>query len=229
MRLRFRLALWSALVFAFAISSATADPIIVVYHVQVTERMTWASNPIWEPFPQEFTLQMTFDPANASFDSYGPVWFSPIPLPGVSPPPDLTLTTNRYTAHGTFEENPYGSWNLFASATVYEYGWNAEWSYFRNTRLISNVPPGGWSPVFTPETFPGHLVLGPYNFDYGTSLFGSPPGSRTPETLSYRGFATLVDVHTAEPIPEPGTLALLGGGLAILARTRRRDTARLER
>lgn len=221
MNLHFPSMLSMALAFVCCTAPAMADPVTAIYRVNVLERMTWESNPIWHPFLQEFTLYMTFDPANAGDRTYGPVWFSTVPLPGVSPPAGLSLTTNRYTAHGRFDENPYGPLNLFASATQYEFGSNAEWTYFRNTRLITNVPTGDASLEFTAETFPAHLVLGPYNFDYGTSLFGHPAGSRPPETFDYRGLATLLEVTPTAPIPEPTTLALIGGALGIVACRRR--------
>ena len=178
---------------------------------------------MWEPSSQDFTLVLTFDPALGGARSYGPPSFSPVPLPGIAPPADLPLTTNRFTAHGTFAENPFGASNLFASATESRIDQSADWDYFSHTRLISNIPPGGVVPDFTAATFPDHLVLGsPFNFDYGTTLFETRPAIRLVGDLQYRGFASLVDVSVADPIPEPATLALVGCGLLLLARSRGR-------
>ena len=192
-----------------------AEPIVAVYQVQISGRMTWESNPIFEPFFQEFTLRMTFDPALGGDRTYGPVSFSEVPLPGVSAPGEVATTSS--TAHGQFEENPFGVANLFASAQESQVVDSGGLTYIRTRRLISNVPVD-FTPVFSPQTFPAHLVLGtPFNFDYGTSLFRT---GLTPVTINYRGFAELVAVNPPGPIPEPATMLLVGGGLAALARRR---------
>jgi len=205
-----------ALIAACSIAPVAAEPIRAVYQVEVSGRMTWESNPIWEPFFQQFTLLMTFDPALGGDRTYGPVSFSEVPLPGVSAPGHVVTVAG--TAHGQFEENPFGAPNLFASAAETQVGTEGG-DYFRTTRLISNVPVD-LAPVFSPETFPAHLVLAtPYNFDYSTSLFR--PGL-TPVTISYRGFGSLLAVNPQQPIPEPATMLLVGAGLAALGRRRLR-------
>jgi hypothetical protein len=88
--------------------------------------MTAESNPNFLPFEQEFILRMTFDPALADGQTYGPVRFSPVPLPSVAPPAGLPLTTNAFTAHGQFPENEDDPLNLFATATVYEFNITAQ-------------------------------------------------------------------------------------------------------
>lgn len=97
-----RLAVGSALIVACSIRPVAAEPILAVYHVQVSERMTWESNPIGEPFFQEFTLLMGFDPALGGDRTYGPVSFSEVPLPDVPAPGEVA--TNSSTAHGQFDE-----------------------------------------------------------------------------------------------------------------------------
>jgi hypothetical protein len=210
-----RLAVAVALIVGCCIHTVAAEPILAVYHVQVSERMTWESNPIWEPFFQEFSLLMRFDPALGGDRTYGPVSFSEVPLPDVPAPGEVA--TNSSTSHGQFEENPFGATNLFASAAENQIGMEGG-TYFRTTRLISNVPVD-FTPVFSPDTFPAHLVLGAPNFDYGTSLFRT---GLTPVTLNYRGVATLLAINPPEPIPEPATVLLVGGGLVALARRRLR-------
>jgi hypothetical protein len=215
MTIRVRLLVACALIVASFTSPVAAEPILAVYQVHVSGRMTWESNPSFEPFPRDFTLRMTFDPALGGDRTYGPVSFSEVPLPGVSAPGEVE--TSSSTAHGQFEENPYGATNLFASAAEHQVINAGGVFYLRATRLISNEPVD-FAPVFSPETFPAHLVLGtPFNFDYGTSLFRE---GLTPVTINYQGSATLVAVNPPEPIPEPATMLLVGGGLAALVRRR---------
>ena len=214
MSMRFRLMVFALIVGCFA-RPVVAEPIVAVYHVQVSERMTWESNPLFEPFFQDFTLLMTFDPALSGDRTYGPVSFSNVPLPGVPVPGEIPTTSTTF--HGQFEENPFGASNLFASATVFQSGRTEAGDYFKATRLISNVRVD-YTPLFSPETFPSDLVLGtPFNFDYDTDFF---PTGLTPVTFAYNGFATLVAVNAPEPTPEPATMLLVGGGLAALARRR---------
>jgi PEP-CTERM motif len=205
-----------------------ADPITATYAVLVTGRMTAESNPVFLPFDQEFILRMTFDPALASGQGYGPVRFSAIPLPSVAPPDGLHLTTNSFTLHGQFSDDEFDPLNLFATATITESNFTGpEWIYFRNTRLITNVPTTDPPPPFTAETFPAHLVLGsPVNFNYGTTLFDLTPTLRLVDDMQYQGFARLLDV---EPVSEPTTAALVGGGLLLLAwRRKRRHVTRTD-
>ena len=217
----------AAVVFLCGTLSAAAEPITVTYQVQVTERMTPETNPVWLPFEaQPFTLLMTFDPALVrpalTGWTYGPAAFSTVPLPDVAPPPGLALTTSGSTLHGRFEEEALEMTDLFASASQSETHLGSEWHYFRHTRLYSHVFIGDDPVPFTAETFPHHLVLGsPYNFDYATSLFQMTPSLRQIGRVDYRGLATLVDVGPADPVPDPATLTLVGGGGAIMLLRRR--------
>jgi hypothetical protein len=89
---------------AFVLLSSTAtpvaaEPITATYEVLVAGRMTPESNPVFLPFDKEFILRMTFDPALATGQGYGPVRFSSIPLPSVAPPAGCTWlpTPSPYT------------------------------------------------------------------------------------------------------------------------------------
>lgn len=220
MRLRPRSVIQVAVVALLSLpGTARADPILAIYDVHVTGRMTVVSNPVFEPFDQQFTLTMSFDSGATGFGRYGPPTFSPVPLPGVSPPPGLSFTTEALTLHGRFGDEDEPS-DLFALASQFEFGQSAQWHYFRSVRLVTSIQTVQPPPVFTAETFPAHLVLGtPVNFDYSTSLFELLPTIRQdPGSVSFVGLATLREVQTPAPTPEPGTLALLGSGLFIFVR-----------
>lgn len=215
-----------ALVFLSCTGTARADPITAVYHVQVTDRMTPASNPNWLPFEQEFMLQMTFDPALLAAvntgHTYGPAQFSAVPLPAVGPPAGVTLTTTGTTWHGQFQENDnIEPFNLLAVASQHEVHLGAEWHFFRSTRLATNILAPVPAPPYTAETFPHHVILDSFPFGYGVSLFQIQPTVRLIDGIDYRGVATLVEVDGVAPVPEPATLALVGGSLLLMARTRR--------
>jgi hypothetical protein len=227
-RLRFS----AAVMVLCSTAAAAAEPITATYHVEVTERMTPQSNPIWLPFEsQQFTLSMTFDPALVrplgTGWTYGPVMFSSVPLLAVAPPAGLPLTTEAQTAHGRFEADALEMTDLFASASQSESHIGSDWHYFRHTRLFTHVHIGDAPVPFTAETFLPHLVLGsPFNFGYGTTLFQMTPSLRLVDAVDYRGFARLIDVAAADPVPDPATVTLVGGGgaLMLLRRRNRRNS-----
>lgn len=221
-------------------TEAGADPITALYSVQVFERSFRqdAEPTVIEPFDQQFTLTMTFDPAGATGPfGYGPAAFSLVPLAIPAPPADLPLasfgsTTHIGTEEGGFfaraEGGIFGSGVVGGTFTVYD----------AMVRLSSSL--GAASPAVTiaPGTFPVHLGLAgqdPFNFIYSSCLgIGPfPPGADSctdtrqagTRIVSYRGTATLNDVNVPA-IPEPMTLALVGSGLAMLGRCRKRRPGR---
>jgi hypothetical protein len=197
--------------------SAAADPIVAIYDVRVTERRTGESFDFL-PFERQFTLRLTFDPAIRGQGDYGPARFSPLPLPSIAPPPGLPLETFGATGHGSGEdENPF---NLFATAIETQFHAGPTFSFNRSTRLLTNMRVGEPRPPFSVETFPAHLVLAPINFFHSASLRMTQT-SQLVGSVQYRGSATLLSVNPAQPIPEPGTLALVGTGVLLLARRRR--------
>lgn len=216
---------------------AAADPITVAYDVEIFSRFSRSRPGIGtvEPFSQQFTLSMTFDPAlGPAGGVYGPPTFSPVPLDVPPPPDDFSLSSSGFTTHvalaaGGVHASAYGI--VGGTGTV-----NGNLSvYVRTLRLISTVLASNPPLPVTPETFPAHLVLvkgqSPVNFSYGICLGIGPfppsadacndasgAGSRE---VAYFGSATLRQVDQA-PVPEPATFVLVGSSLAILARYRRR-------
>ena len=218
----------AVLVVLCSAAATRAEPIVATYQVQVTEQRTPSSNFTWSPFPsQQFTLSMTFDPALVSAAgtgwTYGPASFSPVPLPAPAPPARESLAREGSTFHGRFEQDQLEMSDLFASAGQHESHTGAEWRYARHTGLISQVFIGDAAVPFTAETFPAHLVLdSPFNFNYWVILSPVTPSGGLSQRVDYRGFATLLEVSSADPVPDPATVVLVGSGLAMLARRRNR-------
>ena len=205
---------------------ARADPITAVFDVVVKEResrITFTT----EPFERSFTLFMTLDPARPSPSSpYGPPTFSPVPLPGPSAPSGLELTTSYFLQHHTGGEER-GEFEVLADVHVDQSvvlpGRSGFFSQTTELRSSFDAPP---SEPITLETFPLHLStpgLPEHNFTYEVLLgFAGPTGlSYTPDSYQYRGRATLREIQ-APVVPEPATLALVGGGLELLAAKRQR-------
>lgn len=220
---------------------ARADPITAVYDVQVLERSFGQGGEIGgEEFHRQFTLSMTFDPANGtSTSTYGPVSFSSVPLPIPSPPADLVLRSGSGTTH---EGSPEGG--FFARATAGISGGRRvagiDTIYSVELRLLSAMDGGSQAALISPETFPIHLgTLGnpfqEFNFFYSACLgIGPFPPSADSCTdaqtagsshVTYLGRATLSD-GDVPPIPEPATVVLVGSGLAIAARCKQRRRER---
>lgn len=225
----------AALLLVLTAGTAGADPITVAYDVQVLERsMREGTGPtVTDPFLQQFTLFMTFDPtAPAGMGVYGRPSFSPVPLAVPLAPGELTYLDVGATTHialstaGFFARAEAG---IVGSGSI---GGNFA-AYNRIVQLTGLVQGSEPSPA-TPEAFPSHLAaggFGPFNFSYSSCLGVGPFGAgadsctdaRGAETriVSYQGIATLQDTDVA-PIPEPATVVLVASGLAWLARCRKR-------
>ena len=213
---------------------ARADPITAIYDVQVLERY-FISGPM-EPFSQHFELRMSFDPdSRDQFSIYGPPTFSSVPLTLPEPPADvLPLRRRGNTSHFLSESG--GVSLVYADAFDQMSGRGDQPSfhnYVRNLQLFTTFvnPP----LTLTAENFPAHLgtvdsrVGSALNFsfqeyeclvDSGEICFEHSELYLKSHVL-YRGVATLREVESPV-VPEPATLALVGGGLALLAAKRQR-------
>jgi hypothetical protein len=205
---------------------ARADPIIAVFDVTVVAR-TSVITFTEEPFERSFPLLMSFDPPahpKYPYDPYGPVRFSTVPL-GQSPPSGIELTTVSLSLHGSIIEEEFEADQLaearqlqtaFIPDGVFSGVFSSE---VRLLSWIDNVSP---LPAFTPQTFPVHLSARgevETNFSYEAALFQNGQFSR--DSYSYVGRATFREFQ-APVVPEPATVALVGGGLALLAAKRHR-------
>jgi PEP-CTERM putative exosortase interaction domain len=235
---RFRTTLTAAIALLLWTTPAAADPISVLFDVQVFERLTGLLSP-FEPYDQRFSLRLTYDPALGSGTDYGPASFSPgifeVPLPLPSVPPGLSLSSSSFTSHSVTHGDGT-RYNATAAASV---GGSIIGQSKYNAFLILENSRPETNPVITPETFPAHLGLplgpfGQFNFQYGAcAVYGNPHpevgcfGSSF-QLAFYHGRATLTTVESPA-VPEPATLALVGGGLAILASRRRRTMGTCEK
>jgi hypothetical protein len=210
---------------------ARAEPITAVFDV-TTSRRTSVVTGLTEIFEQSFTLFMTLDPAEPLPGSpYGPITFSPVPLPGPSAPSGLeNFSTFQHSFHGPGllggeEEEGNIAVDLFARAIFGQSGFfpGGTGEFATGVQLVSYVENVSPLPTFTPGTFPAHLgLLGDnrFNFEYFAEL-RRPFAPFSPDSYGYLGRATFREVQ-APVVPEPATVALVGGGLALLAATRQR-------
>jgi len=159
---------------------------------------------------------------------------TPKPFPGVINP----TTTYHYTtldldiaaleagmglAYGGFIQVNFDSVsaNTFLSAYLDSYNpLNLAANYLGDAGFSGNPFPGdpGFFQVFVPAAHHLVLVLNETLTNAGLNL----PGNLVVEAFSDTEFTDL------QPIPEPGTLALLFSGMAILRTTRRRRAPRLD-
>ena len=220
----------AAIVLAVACTPGTvkAEPITVVFDVLVTrvESFNFSTSPVGS----SFALSLTFDPAQMA-SVMGGVWygvpiFSAVPLSVPTAPEGIPLTNSADTFHGT----------SLAIARIRSFGDAIIDDHVTSYDRILSITGSGFleSGPIRADQFPSHLEsIGNtgFNFeDFGcigvdpirgdrTCLPASGPGT---QWVRYGGLAT--PQQTADPIPEPGTLALVAAGAWILHR-RTRETA----
>lgn len=227
-----------ALTLAIAPTAAHADPITVTYDVQVVSRFSREGTAagIVEPFAQAFMLSMTFGSVADASGIYGRPVFSAVPLE-IPPPPNglapqgfgstthIGLTGGGFVADATAGVG--GSIQSDGNFTVYQVILDLR------SEQLSSTPP----QVISPDTFPVHLgsfgpaPLNPFNFTYNACLGVGPFGTdadscsdakgAATRIVEYAGTATLRDTAPA-PVPEPASVLLVGGGLAVLRSTGKR-------
>lgn len=207
--------------------AAYGDPITAVFTVDINQRYDSLTRRI-EPFEAQFTLRMSFDPAaeqapDPDIRTYGAVTFSPVPLPLRSPASELpTVFEYSFTQHFRAYDGPVFGWRVQSAAVAETHFGSADETYTRLVELDSTHR-FTTMPVLSPETFPLHLggpaaALERAVFAYSGTYRAS---GIFLESYSYWGTATLTGVETPV-IPEPATLALVGGGLLMLVRRRTR-------
>jgi PEP-CTERM motif-containing protein len=229
MQSRYRCALAVGLLSLFATASATAEPITIHFDIHVFQRVTFPAG-IAEPFDASFALAMTFDPASSSDPArYGLPSFSPDILELPVPVPPVPAGISLQTFGGTTHTSGFASASLGVGGGV-----PLEGPLFQARLFLENRVEDG-EPI-TPETFGPHLGLplhgiAPYNFLYDSCAVYAGPTS--PETfctgrqlqhVQYFGLATFTGLE-APAVPEPSTIALVGGGLAALIKWGRRKAA----
>jgi hypothetical protein len=205
---------------------ATAEPITAFYTVHVYERFYSTQNQTGpfgpEPFDAQFELALTFDPAlSTGSTSYGPAFFSPgildIPLPRPAVPEGLEFRGDSGTTHLSTIAAAGESLDGFTSPDWFVAGFHASLGLEGRPGLPPSV-----------EAFPSHLTMHPGfpSFLYSAcAVFNRSPENRCQggrfESVTYYGTLTLNGVAPAPPVPEPATIALVAGGLVMLAKYRR--------
>jgi hypothetical protein len=228
-----RAAVACALITSANVSPARAEPITASYLIQLTERLSFA-NGVWttEPLNEQLALRLTIDPDRASeSQQYGPASFSPVPFETLAPPEGLLpLSTDSHTVHWVIDLFPYPSrTGAYADegtdiVSVYQ---PTPMHYHRGIGIWAY----GWSevpPMLNAETFLmslGGSNGGPADFrylnwrcvgrtDYETCFEPGFPGGTW---LQYNGTSVFQEIESPV-VPEPTTIALVGGGLLMFAR-----------
>jgi hypothetical protein len=208
---------------AGGVQRAGADPIAAVFRIDNLRRCIFGA---CEPLDTTFLLTVSFDtrvtlragdPASQIFEEYGPPSFSTIPLD--RPPVSATaiLDENRSIQTAKYDIDVF-HFGLFNENFVRPTSSGGEFWRTGLGNLQDTSPPR----TLNAETLIAFVGRGDENsFSYEFNAFDSNGNFTT--DLTYLGRAVLSD---QAPIPEPGSMVLLGIGCASLRFARRRWTAR---
>jgi hypothetical protein len=229
-------------------AASQADPLILMYDVEVWFRYSYLTQTETLFRPPPFTLSVTLDPRVVSSTSYagfaakdyGSVSFSTIPLVVPPIPAHLPLATSTSTHQqwrvsdredGTFEH--YGTARV-NTETVQPDDHGAE---YRSGTMLTLFAEGLATPPFLSAVELARFLGRPFPFDemcclidrhlnfalYG-SFFDFERQAFSADSFAYYGVARLIE--GAGPVPEPSSLALLTSALAVGAIRRWRGRVR---
>jgi PEP-CTERM motif len=204
---------------------ASAAPITLYFDVSVDTRFSYVTQQATAIDPVTFLLAMTFDgqgtPGPSSQDAtiFGAPTFLglpdalAVPTAAIEAPP---LTGGSEAAGNGSSQTYVQNWHnfLLAASTQKWSSYGADSSALREITLRSDTRVSDFD---TPDLdlFLSRMTAD-VRFYYGG--YALSDGVYSPDSFQYSGTATQVPA----PVPEPGTLTLLGAGLAVGARRVRR-------
>jgi hypothetical protein len=207
----------AALVVVGLAKPAAAAPITLSYQVLVDQRFSYVTNAWATIDPIAFVLSVTFDDqissafSNSTYDStrFGEPTFSGMPDFGGPGP-----TTGTATAISEQFRNPVTG---FSGAYVYtEFAQTGFPNFASNGVELSNITPGLTTGAMNLASF--LELLDAPSLTFSQWSYSHTADGFAPDSYNLQGTATRID-----PVAEPGTVMLLGSGLALLlVRARRR-------
>lgn len=217
-----RLGITTSLIVGGLASAALAEPIQIVYRVNVSSRCEYAGDIICSDFHASFPLTLTFDSGiwiehgddNDRTRFYGTPSVSDIPLPHRADFPPLTETIRQAGERAQFSVDTQ-AWSRFSNVQI-RYDASLDGTDFH--RSLSLIGSGDFPsvPDLNGASFAQFLGMAPFRQFYFADSVELASGG-----FELAAFFGDLSIESPLATPEPASMLLLGSGLAALVVRRR--------